>query len=225
VSINTKKRVSFMLIVCGILIVILLVRLIYIQIIKSEYYSQKAYTQQTRSKTVEAKRGTIYDTTGERILAQSISTNIVTAVPNSVNKDKKEEIAQNIAQILEIDEETVLNKLKKNVSSVTIATKVDQEKSSKLLEYINQNDVTGVSVDEDMLRVYPYGTLLSHVLGFVGTDNQGLAGIEAYYDDDLSGNPGKIVASFDGSGRETPFTQEQYMLQFNQSLKNIYQKQ
>ena len=62
-----------------------------------------------------------------------------------------------------------------------------------------------------MLRVYPYGTLLSHVLGFVGTDNQGLAGVEAYYDSELSGNPGKIVASFDGGGRETPFTQEQYI--------------
>lgn len=211
VSINTKKRVLFMLSVCITIVVILFLRLVYIQIIKSDYYSQKAYTQQTRSKNVEAKRGTIYDTTGERILAQSISTNIVTAVPNSVNKDKKEEIAQNLAQILEKDKDEVLKKLKKNVSSVTIATKVDQEKSKALLEYINNNDITGISVDEDMLRVYPYGTMLSHVLGFVGTDNQGLAGVEAFYESDLAGNPGKIVASFDGGGRETPFTQEQYI--------------
>ena len=67
----------------------MLIRLLYIQIIKSDYYSQKAYAQQTRSKTVESKRGTIYDATGERILAQSISTNIITAVPNSISKDKK----------------------------------------------------------------------------------------------------------------------------------------
>lgn len=211
VSVNTKKRVLIMLAVCSIAVIVLLSRLIYIQIIKSEYYSQKAYTQQTRSKNVEAKRGTIYDTTGERILAQSISTNIITAVPNSVNKEKKEEIAQNLAQILESDKEEILKKLNKKVSSVTIATKVDQEKSKVILKYISDNDITGISVDEDMLRVYPYGTLLSHVLGFVGTDNQGLAGIEAYYDSDLSGNPGKIVASFDGGGRETPFTQEQYI--------------
>ncbi|MGN1013305.1 MAG: penicillin-binding transpeptidase domain-containing protein [Clostridia bacterium] len=211
VSVNTKKRVLIMLAVCILAVAVLFSRLVYIQIIKSEYYSQKAYTQQTRSKSVEAKRGTIYDTTGERILAQSISTNIVTAVPNSVNKDKKDEIAQNLAQILELDKDEILNKLNKRVSSVTIATKVDQEKSKALLEYINENEITGVSVDEDMLRVYPYGTLLSHVLGFVGTDNQGLAGIEAYYESDLSGNPGKIVASFDGGGRETPFTQEQYI--------------
>ena len=224
VSVNTKKRVLIMLAVCILAVAVLFSRLVYIQIIKSEYYSQKAYTQQTRSKSVEAKRGTIYDTTGERILAQSISTNIVTAVPNSVNKDKKDEIAQNLAKILDLDKDEknyefsnitdkdeILNKLNKRVSSVTIATKVDQEKSKALLEYINKNEITGVSVDEDMLRVYPYGTLLSHVLGFVGTDNQGLAGIEAYYDSNLSGNPGKIVASFDGGGRETPFTQEQYI--------------
>lgn len=211
VSVNTKKRVLIMLALCILAVAVLFSRLVYIQIIKSEYYSQKAYTQQTRSKSVEAKRGTIYDTTGERILAQSISTNIVTAVPNSVNKDKKEEIAQNLSKILESDKDEILNKLNKRVSSVTIATKVDQEKSKALLEYINENEITGISVDEDMLRVYPYGTLLSHVLGFVGTDNQGLAGIEAYYDSNLSGNPGKIVASFDGGGRETPFTQEQYI--------------
>ena len=211
VSINSRKRVLIMLIACTLVASLLLCRLIYIQIVKADYYSQRAYSQQTRSKKVEAKRGTIYDTTGERILAQSISTNIVTAVPNSVPKDKKEEIAENIARILEIEKDTILSKLKQNVSSVTLATKVEQEKAKELLEYISDNEITGISVDEDMLRIYPYGTLLSHVLGFVGTDNQGLAGIEAYYDDELSGEPGKIVASFDGSGRETPFTQEQYI--------------
>lgn len=211
VSLNTKKRVLLMLAVCALGVVVLFGRFVYIQVVKAEYYSQKAYTQQTRSKSVEAKRGTIYDTTGQRVLAQSISTNIITAVPNSVDKSKKESIAQNLSQILEKDEAQILEKLKKNVSSVTIATKVDQSKAEKVLDYLNKNDIKGISVDEDMLRVYPYGTLLSHVLGFVGTDNQGLSGIEAYYDSSLSGNPGKIVASFDGGGRETPFTQEQYI--------------
>ena len=211
VSVNSQKRVLIMMIACISVASLLMIRLLYIQIIKSDYYSQKAYAQQTRSKTVESKRGTIYDATGERILAQSISTNIITAVPNSISKDKKEEIATNIAQILGENQDEILTKLQKNVSSVTLATKVDQETAQKLLEYIDENDITGISIDEDMLRVYPYGTLLSHVLGFVGTDNQGLAGVEAYYEDDLAGTPGKIVASFDGSGRETPFTQEQYI--------------
>lgn len=211
VSVNSQKRVLIMMIACISVAALLLVRLLYIQIIKTDYYSQKAYAQQTRSKSVEPKRGTIYDTTGERVLAQSISTNIVTAVPNSVSKDNKEEIATNVAQILGKDKDEILKKLQQNVSSVTLATKVDQEISQKLLEYLDENDISGISVDEDMSRVYPYGTLLSHVLGFVGTDNQGLAGVEAYYESDLAGTPGKIVASFDGSGRETPFTQEQYI--------------
>lgn len=211
VSVNSQKRVLIMMIACISVAALLLVRLLYIQIIKNDYYSQKAYAQQTRSKSVEPKRGTIYDTTGERVLAQSISTNIVTAVPNSVSKDNKEEIATNVAQILGKDKDEILKKLQQNVSSVTLATKVDQEISQKLLEYLDENDISGISVDEDMSRVYPYGTLLSHVLGFVGTDNQGLAGVEAYYESDLAGTPGKIVASFDGSGRETPFTQEQYI--------------
>ena len=211
VSVNSQKRVLIMMIACISVAALLLVRLLYIQIIKTDYYSQKAYAQQTRSKSVEPKRGTIYDTTGERVLAQSISTNIVTAVPNSVSKDNKEDIATNIAQILGKDKDEILKKLQQNVSSVTLATKVDQEISQKLLEYLDENDITGISVDEDMSRVYPYGTLLSHVLGFVGTDNQGLAGVEAYYESNLAGTPGKIVASFDGSGRETPFTQEQYI--------------
>ena len=211
VSVNSQKRVLIMMIACISVAALLLVRLLYIQIIKTDYYSQKAYAQQTRSKSVEPKRGTIYDTTGERVLAQSISTNIVTAVPNSVSKDNKEEIATNVAQILGKDKDEILKKLQQNVSSVTLATKVDQEIAQKLLEYLDENDISGISVDEDMSRVYPYGTLLSHVLGFVGTDNQGLAGVEAYYESDLAGTPGKIVASFDGSGRETPFTQEQYI--------------
>ena len=211
VSVNSQKRVLIMMIACISVAALLLARLLYIQIIKTDYYSQKAYAQQTRSKSVEPKRGTIYDTTGERVLAQSISTNIVTAVPNSVSKDNKEEIATNVAQILGKDKDEILKKLQQNVSSVTLATKVDQEIAQKLLEYLDENDISGISVDEDMSRVYPYGTLLSHVLGFVGTDNQGLAGVEAYYESDLAGTPGKIVASFDGSGRETPFTQEQYI--------------
>ena len=211
VNMSTKRRVVVAMVVCLIAFLYLTGRLVYIQIVKSEHYANEAYAQQTRSKSVEAKRGTIYDSTGAKILAQSISTNIVTAVPSNIEKDNRETVAQNIAQILGLEKDEVLSKLNKNSSSVTIATQVDQEKAKNLLTYISENEIKGISVDEDMLRVYPYGTLLSHVLGFVGTDNQGLSGIEAYYDDELSGNPGKIVASFDGSGRETPFTQEQYI--------------
>ena len=210
-ALKNQKRIIKILIVCIVLAVILFVRLIYIQVIKSKHYEEKAYEQQTRQRSVAAKRGTIYDTTGEKVLAQSVSVNIVTVVPNSVDKDKKEIIATKISEILELNKDDVLAKLTKNSSSETIATKVDEDKASKLLEYISDEDISGVRVDEDTKRVYPYSTLLAHVLGFVGTDNVGLEGIEAYYNSDLSGIPGKIVGSTDGKGRETPFTNEQYI--------------
>lgn len=210
-SLKNQKRIIVMLTVCVIAICLLIGRLVYIQVIKSEYYTQKAYDQQTRERSVSAKRGTIYDATGEKVLAQSISVNTITAVPNSIDKDKKEDIATKLAEYLELDKDELLKKLTKNVSSVNIASKIEKEKTSKVLQYIEDEGVEGIRVDEDTKRVYPYNELLSHVLGFVGTDNQGLAGIEAYYDDDLSGVPGKIVGSTDGQGRETPFTNEQYI--------------
>ncbi len=210
-TLNNQKRIAKILICCVILIVILFGRLVYIQVIKAKHYEEKAYEQQTRERAVAAKRGTIYDATGEKILAQSISVNVVTVAPNTIDKDKKESIAENIANILEIDKDEVLKKLTKNTSSETIASKVDQEKSEKLLKYLSDENISGVRVDEDTTRVYPYQELLAQVLGFVGTDNVGLEGVEAYYNDELSGIPGKIVGSTDGKGRETPFTNEQYI--------------
>lgn len=210
-TLKNQKRIIKILICCTILVIILFGRLVYIQVIKSKHYEEKAYKQQTRERSVAAKRGTIYDATGEKILAQSISVNIVTATPNTIDKEKKESIAENIAQILEIDKDEVLKKLTKSSSSETIASKVNQDKAEKLLKYLNENNISGIRVDEDTTRVYPYQELLAQVLGFVGTDNKGLEGIEAYYDNELSGIPGKIVGSTDGKGRETPFTNEQYI--------------
>ena len=210
-SLKNQKRIIKILIVCGILAIILFLRLIYIQIIKSGHYTQMAYDQQTRQRTVAAKRGTIYDATGTKVLAQSISVNIVTVVPNSIDKEDKEAVATKLAEILELDKDEVLKKVNKNSSSETIASKVDKTKANEVLQYISDEGISGVRVDEDTKRVYPYTELLAQVLGFVGTDNQGLAGVEAYYNDELSGIPGKIVGSTDGKGRETPFTNEQYI--------------
>ena len=199
-----------MLIVCLAVAMVLVIRLVYIQVIKSEHYTQMAYDQQTRERKVAAKRGTIYDATGEKVLAQSVSVNIVTVTPTSIDSDKKEEIATKLAEILELQREDVLVKLNKKTSSETIASKVSEEKAKQVLEYISEEEISGIRVDEDTKRIYPYGTLAAHALGFVGTD-KGLNGIEAYYEDDLAGIPGKIVGSTDGRGRETPFTNEQYI--------------
>ena len=208
-SLKNQKRILAALVICLIIAVLLFARLVYIQVIKSNHYRQMAYEQQTRERKVSAKRGTIYDATGTKVLAQSVSVSSIKAVPNSV--ENKEDVAKKLAEILELDKDTILAKLTKNTASEILATKVDSEKSAKVLEYITDEDIEGIKIDEDTERIYPYGQLLSHVLGFVGTDNQGLYGIESYYDDDLSGIPGKILGSTDGKGRETPFTNEQYV--------------
>lgn len=208
-TLKNKKRVTIILIFCTVIMVLLLARLVYIQVIKSDHYKEEAYKQQTRERKVEAKRGTIYDATGSKILAQSVSVSVITVTPkNIVNKD---EVATKLAEILEINKDDILSKLNKNSSSETIADEVDEEKANKVLKYISDKNIGGISVDEDTKRIYPYGELLAQVLGFVGSDNQGLAGVEIQYDDELSGIPGKIVGSTDGHGRETPFTNEQYI--------------
>lgn len=185
VKLKNRKRIKTMLFVCLGVALLLFGKLIYIQVIKSDYYQTKAYEQQTRERTVTAKRGTIYDATGEKIFAQSISTSKITIIPNSVKN--KEDVGKKLAEILEINIDNVMAKLNKNSAQETIYSKLDNEKSAEILKYISKNDVEGIKIDEDTKRVYPYTDLLSHTLGFVGTDNQGLAGIEAMYESQLKG--------------------------------------
>ena len=185
VKLKNRKRIKTMLFVCLGVALLLFGKLIYIQVIKSDYYQTKAYEQQTRERTVTAKRGTIYDATGEKIFAQSISTSKITIIPNSVKN--KEEVGKKLAEILEINIDDVMAKLNKNSAQETIYSKLDNEKSAEILEYISEKDVEGIKIDEDTKRIYPYTDLLAHTLGFVGTDNQGLAGIEAMYESELKG--------------------------------------
>lgn len=209
VPINNKKRIRFIFRVCLLMLVIIFARLVYIQVINAEYFKEQAYSQQTKEREVEAKRGTIYDSTGTRILAKSVSTSKVIIYPTTI--ENKKEVGQKLSEILEINIDNVMAKVNKSSSSETLATNVSDDKVEKLLEYIVDEDISGIKVDEDISRVYPYGTMLAHTLGFTGTDNQGLYGLEAYYDEELSGVSGKIVGSFDGRGNETPYTNEQYV--------------
>ena len=209
VGITNKRRIAFILFCCLLVFIVIFAKLVYIQVIKAEYFQEQAYSQQTKEREVEAKRGTIYDTTGNKVLAQSVSTSKVVLFPTTINN--KEEVGQKLSEILELKLDVVMNKLNKSSSSETLATNVSDDKIQKLLEYVADEDISGIKIDEDTSRVYPYGTLLAHSLGFTGTDNQGLYGLEAYYDEELTGISGKIVGSFDGEGNETPYTNEQYV--------------
>ena len=209
-SVKHKKRVTILLIVALLGFIAVIGRLFYVQIIKGDYYQELAYRQQTKDRKVEASRGTIYDSKGNT-LAISVSSNTLTIAPTNIADDKKKEIAENIAKILELDEDSVLAKLNKKVSLVTIASNIKKEKAVKLSSYIAENELKGVYLDESTTRAYPYGALLSHVLGFTGVDNQGLFGLEVAYEDELAGIPGKIVGSIDGGGNETPYDEEEYV--------------
>ena len=208
-SVRNKKVVKIILFCLCFLMIALVVRLFYLQVIKGDYYEQKAYKQQTRDRSVAATRGTIYDATGEKKLAQSISTNTISAVPNDI--ENKEQVAKDLAEILELEEDDVLAKLNKSAALVTIKTKVDEDAATAVYKYVLDNEINGIKVDESTKRIYQYNNLLSHVLGFTGTDGQGLYGLELQYDEELSGVPGKIVGSADGKGRETPYKEEQYV--------------
>ena len=111
VTLKNQKRISVMMIITGILLVLLCVRLVFVQILDLNNFKEKAYEQQTRERSISAKRGNIYDSTGEKILAQSVSVNIITAVPNSIDKEDKEKVAENLAKILEKDKDDVVKEI------------------------------------------------------------------------------------------------------------------
>ncbi len=209
-SVKHKKRVFILLAIAILGFLLVIGRLFYVQIIKGDYYQELAYKQQTKAREVEASRGTIYDSKGNT-LAISVSSNTLTIAPTNLADEDKQSIAENIAKILELDTDSVLAKLNKKVSLVTIASNIQKEKAVKLSEYIAENELKGVYLDESTTRAYPYGALLSQVLGFTGVDNQGLFGLEVEYEDELSGVPGKIVGSIDGGGNETPYDEEEYV--------------
>lgn len=207
--ISTKKRIAVIFMIIIVAFIILIGRLFYLQIIKGEYYTQKARDIQTKDRIVNANRGTIYDATGTRKFAQSTSTNVISVVPSDI-KDV-EIVATKLSETLGLVKEEVLTKLKKQSSIEVIDRKVDKAKADEILKWKDEQKIKGIKIDQDVSRIYPYNNTLSHTLGFVGTDNQGLFGIEKYYDDILKGVPGRIVESTDVRGRETPFKQERYI--------------
>ena len=171
-----------------------------------------AYEQQSLDRKINPKRGTIYDATGKNILAVSANVETVNINPMNITKDKKEKVARALSDIFELDYENVLKKENKKSSIETIIKKVDKEKTDKLRIWMDENEIkTGINIDEDTKRYYPYNTLASHIIGFTGSDNQGLDGIESYYDDLLKGVQGRIVRVTDAKGKEINNVSEQYI--------------
>ncbi|NLL05019.1 MAG: PASTA domain-containing protein [Clostridiaceae bacterium] len=209
-SLIMKKRLLFLMFAFSALIVALSVRVGWIQIVNGAWYQEKAYQQQNRDREITPRRGTIFD---RNMKALAISATVERIVVNpqdfeKLKESEKEEIAEKLAQILELNKEDVLKKIKRNVSYEVIKKQVEKEVGNKIREWIEEDEIVGIYIDEDTKRYYPQNNLASHVIGFTGADNQGLSGIEIVMEKYLKGVPGKILSETDASGRYVPFSEE-----------------
>ena len=205
-----KKRMKIELFIFLILFVVLIVRIGYLQLVKGKELKQMAYEQQNLERTISPKRGVIYDSNG-KILAVSSTVESVTVNPMNIKDEDKEKVARALSDIFELDYEKVFSKVSRKSSIETIIKKIDKDKSNELRKWLIENDITvGVNIDEDTKRYYPYESLASHVIGFCGSDNQGLGGIEAKYDDTLKGSNGSIDKITDAKGGNIDDSKETY---------------
>lgn len=188
---NNIKGV-FVVIMLGFLVIT--AALVYRTMIQGAELAEKAANTRTRSVTMTANRGTIFDRTGS-ILAVSISTDSVAVNPGQVDEAKVPEVAEKLSAILEVDYDTVRARLTKNSYFEWIKRKADFDK----VDEIKEADLPGVMLVEETQRYYPKATLAANLLGFAGIDNQGLEGVEYSYDDILKGIDGSIVTQYDSN--------------------------
>ncbi|MBR3696826.1 MAG: peptidoglycan glycosyltransferase [Clostridia bacterium] len=197
-------------------------------------YLGAALEQQNTSRKIGSKRGTIYDSSGKNILAISSTVYTVTVNPMKIENSKKESLASILSEIFELDYEKTLKKINKNTGTENIVKRQDKDKTDKLRLWMEKNNIfNGINIDEDTKRYYPYSILASHVIGFCGSDNQGLDGIEAKYDDVLKGKFGKINSLTDAKGRsfgeegetlEEPKMGKSLILSIDVNIQSIVQK-
>ncbi len=203
------RRTLILLIVCGIVaFLVLALRLFQLQIIDHDFYETAAISQQVRKTTVTAARGTIYDSE-MKILAMSASVDTIYISPKEIVMYKEDPlmIADGLSEILGVDRESILAKAANTKSWYqTIARKVEPEISDKVREFKNEHKLKGVKIEEDSKRYYPYSSLAAHVIGFVGSDNNGLSGLESHEDKALTGVNGRVVRAKNAAGTDMLFT-------------------
>lgn len=225
------KHLTVILITALLILFLLIIRIAFLQFVQGPDLKKKASTQQTSSKTIAADRGTIYDTNG-KTLAISAEVDTVSVNPSKLkllsNTDVTdnenitlEYIAESFSNIFEIDYSSTLEKLQSDKSYVTIATKVETSKIDELKTWMKENDISsGINIDSTINRYYPYNNLASNLIGFTGTDNTGLSGLENSLDDLLAGTPGKRVSYTDSLNGDIPNEEQTYIAPENG--KNVY---
>ncbi len=209
-----QRTVWLLIIILAIGFGAVITRLTYLSLIAGEQLSQKAVNQQLSDTTISAKRGTIYDRNG-KILAQSASVwQVVLSPANFDNDEQREYVATNLAEILSLEKEDVLEQTKENSYYSVVKRKIESEEQQKVLKLMN--DVydkyqlsSVIALLDDYKRYYPYSELASSVIGFTGSDDQGLLGIELEYNDELTGTPGRLVTATNANGSVMPFDYSQ----------------
>ena len=208
-----------MLVVVIITASVSIIRLINISIINGEEYQNAAMEQQLYDTLLTAPRGDIYDTNMNKLATSStawtvyITPNGITNLKDETKKQKvKDTIADGLSEILGLDRETVYGYTEKKTYYVIVKKQVEKDVADAVRQFITNNSDLELSsyigLDETTKRYYPNGNLASVVLGFVGSDNQGLSGIESYYDTELTGVVGRVVAAKTAQGTKMPYSYE-----------------
>ena len=184
-----------------------------LMISKYDYYSDLALRNQTRTTMVTAARGTIYDR-NMNMLAVSVGVENVYLDPHELKQSKAniEDIAQTLGRILELDPDWIAQQ----AADITkrykqIASRVDEDIAGQIRSYINSNQISGIHLEPNSMRSYPYGTLAAQVIGFTNASNTGSEGIEAAYNSYLEGNPGKVITTKGNNEMDMPYSFEKYV--------------
>lgn len=203
-----KKRMLALLCIFALVVTGLIGRLAVIQFVEGSELQKKAFEQQNRGRMISPIRGTIYDRNGKK-LAISVQVASISCSPSQVAKNAKnisaDGVADGLAPLLDMDRNKILKLITMNVNFVYIKRKVDKETEISVRNWIVENKVKGINIDEDAKRYYPNGNLMSHILGFTGDDNQGLmGGVEEIMEKYLKGTPGKILSEVDARNNAIP---------------------
>ena len=190
-----KKKTVIVFAACGLMLLGLMGRMVYLMVIRSDYYARKAEQLHERERDIKAARGKILDSKGE-ILADNKAVCTISVIHSQIKEPEK--VIDMLVKELGISEETARKRVETVSSIERVKTNVEKSVGDKIRSY----GLEGVKVDEDFKRYYPYEELVSKVLGFTGGDNQGIVGLEVMYEDVLRGVDGKILTTTDARGVE-----------------------
>ncbi len=189
------------------------ISLVHWQLIEGEELKSAALEQSLRSTGLPAMRGTIYDATGTKVLAQSASVWTVVLEPHYLadNDNLRRIVANGLSEILELDAMELYERTGVAGSYYDVVErKVETDVRDRIVKFMEDNKISdGIRLIPDYKRYYPYGTVASNILGFTGDDNSGLVGLELYYEEELSGSAGRLVAAKNAFGTDMPFEYEQ----------------